>query len=293
MTDGSDGGKTLAVVTMAYNEPDFLPLWANYYVRQVGAENCFVVDHGSDDGSTDDLGRINRLRIPHTPKDEDRRSAFISQFCSLLLKWYDFVAYVDIDEFLVADPAKYRSFIDLCNKTQLEVVTAFGFNLIHRMHHEVAVDVGRPIAPQRQWLYPTSSMAKPLLTRRPIAWPGGFHSWDGPAEFDGLFNFHLAYVDYSLAKRRQAKRRSVVSGPEWKSHHHAASDAVVLQQMEGWSALPTVADVTLGDECRHVQRFINRIRLSQYGREKSPYKIEMNIWGTSLWRVPERFRTCF
>ncbi len=42
----------LAVVTMCYNEPDFLPIWLDYYRRQVPVEHLYVVDHGSDDGST-------------------------------------------------------------------------------------------------------------------------------------------------------------------------------------------------------------------------------------------------
>ena len=55
----------IAAVTMAYNEPDFVGLWAAHYGAEVGARNCFVVDHGSDDGSLEaqiaaDVGDIGR-----------------------------------------------------------------------------------------------------------------------------------------------------------------------------------------------------------------------------------------
>ena len=43
----------LAAVTMVYNEPEFIPLWIKYYGEQVGKENCYIVDNGSDDGSLD------------------------------------------------------------------------------------------------------------------------------------------------------------------------------------------------------------------------------------------------
>ncbi|MFT8641483.1 MAG: hypothetical protein ABF751_06070 [Acetobacter orientalis] len=40
--------RPLAVFTMVYNEHTLLPLWAAYFVRQVGAGNVYVLDHGSD-----------------------------------------------------------------------------------------------------------------------------------------------------------------------------------------------------------------------------------------------------
>jgi len=40
---------------MAYNESFYLKRWYRWYGSQLGIENCFVLDHGSDDGSTDDL----------------------------------------------------------------------------------------------------------------------------------------------------------------------------------------------------------------------------------------------
>ena len=40
-----------------------LPLWVNYYGGQFGAENLYVVDDNSEDGSTDDLP-CDVLHIP-------------------------------------------------------------------------------------------------------------------------------------------------------------------------------------------------------------------------------------
>jgi hypothetical protein len=281
--------KSLAMVTMLYNEPDFLPRWLDYYGRQVGLENCYVIDHGSNDGSTQDLRGANHIRIPRSPMDEIKRSAFVSELVNSLLKWFDFVAYTDVDEFLVVDPARFSSLRDYCTKTDHDVTTAFGFNVIHRMHQNVPITAGQTILSQRRWLFPNSSMAKPLLTRIPLQWPGGFHSWNGPAVFDGLFNFHLAYFDFDITMRRQAKRRSV----EWAAHftpgHHVADDAAIQQQMEHNSAKPEVLDISLDENCQHMQRFIRRIILSQNGRDNNPYKIDMNIWGNSIWYLPDRF----
>jgi hypothetical protein len=54
----------IAAVTMAYNEAVFLPVWRRHYGAAVGEHNLFVLDHGSNDGSTDRLGAVNRVRVP-------------------------------------------------------------------------------------------------------------------------------------------------------------------------------------------------------------------------------------
>jgi hypothetical protein len=68
----------LAVVTMVYNEPDFLPFWTSYYGNQIGFENCFVLDHGSDDATIFDP-RVNRLSLPRSPFDETWRADLVSR----------------------------------------------------------------------------------------------------------------------------------------------------------------------------------------------------------------------
>ena len=61
----------LAAVTMVYNEPEFIPLWIKYYGEQVGKENCYIVDNGSDDGSLDDYkDEVNIIRVPKITSKE-------------------------------------------------------------------------------------------------------------------------------------------------------------------------------------------------------------------------------
>ena len=75
----------IAAVTMAYNEPDFATLWAAHYGAEVGARHCFIIDHGSDDGSLEALGGVNIVAIPRSPQDDARRAKFVSAFCASLL----------------------------------------------------------------------------------------------------------------------------------------------------------------------------------------------------------------
>lgn len=114
MSDPS-GRAPLAIVTMVYNEPVFLPLWLRHYTVQAEPRHCYVIDHGSSDGSTapEQLPPgLNLVRIPRSPQDDSRRCQFMSNFCAALLVWYETVIYVDVDEILVADPALHVSLAD-------------------------------------------------------------------------------------------------------------------------------------------------------------------------------------
>ena len=65
----------IAAVTMVYNEPEYLPIWCRHYAKAVGPENCFIIDHGSDDGSTSSLPNFNVIRkSPRSPKDNEKRT---------------------------------------------------------------------------------------------------------------------------------------------------------------------------------------------------------------------------
>ena len=278
---------------MAYNEVDFLPLWIRHYSHQFGAENCFVIDHGSDDGSTENLGAVNRVRIPRSPMDNKRRADFLSQFCSSLLSWFDSVIYTDSDEFLVADPRLYSSLAELCSRTPADVVTATGVNVVHVPADAPPLDTKAPLLAQRRWGYALAAASKPALTRRRIAWPPGFHSYDDPPVFDGLFNFHLPMADRSIALRRQAKRHTVNWAVDISPDHpHRVDLARIERYIDYFSTWTRLADTQLDEDCAALRRFQDRVRLSANGRDKHLYQIDMSIAESRLWRIPDRFLPC-
>ena len=53
-----------AVLTMVYNESVFLPIWLRYYSRFFAPEDIYVLDHQSDDGSTNGGGFV-RVPLEH------------------------------------------------------------------------------------------------------------------------------------------------------------------------------------------------------------------------------------
>lgn len=270
----------LACVTMAFNEPDMLPLWVRHY----SPHDRFVIDHGTDDGSTARL-QVERIRIPRSAHDNRRRADFVQDFTRALLRYYDAVLFTDVDELVLPDPAEYASLSEYASAHLQPVTTAFGMNLVHRLHVEGRFDPTQPLGSQRGYAFPAASMCKPVLVREPIAWTRGFHTWNGPVSFGRLFLFHLAYFDRTIALRRQAKRRNV-SGA---SPHHLATDDLVTGWIEGWSGMP-IESPTLAPECPILAAFAARVESSQIGRAFEEFSIDLEIVGDRLWALPLRFR---
>ncbi len=234
----------LAVVTMVFNEPDLLPVWAAHYREAVGAEHCYVIDHGSDDGCVEACGPVQATRLARSRLDEHWRADLIGGVCAGLLETHEAVAYTDVDELLVADPRRFAGLADLAAATDTDVLTAFGTNML-QAPGEAPIDLARPITHQRAWTRPASSLCKPLLVRRPVRWLPGFHGADAPSRFGGLYLFHIAYADHTITARRQAKRRRVERS-EGHGVHHATAPEEMVRLMTACAALPRDPHCRLG-----------------------------------------------
>lgn len=227
---------TVAVFTMVYNEPRNLPLWTRYYGEQFGHENCWVLDHGSTDGSTDSLP-CHRVRLPRDPMDSLRRAQRCSAFQHFLLRVYDTVIYVDSDEFLVPDPRHHASLAAWCADRRNRNVQAFGLDVIQDVGVEPAIDSSKPILSQRRWWFFSRFMCKPAVAGDPLCWQPGFHELDPgspPVAVDPdlrLLHLRLLDLDWSLAK--QAQYRAL----DWSSR----------QLTKGWATYQREEDATIRD----------------------------------------------
>jgi len=280
----------LAIVTMVYNEATFLPLWCRHYAAQVGQSACYVVDHGSDDGSTANLGTVNVVRIPRSPQDDTRRTRFLSDFCAALLDWYEAVIYVDADEFLVADPLHHASLPALATSMPPDaVVTAVGLDVIHRPDREPEMDWARPVSLQRPFTRFSSAMCKPVLIRRPVRWAPGFHCIDAVPVFGPLFLFHLRYADLAdgLARLARTRRQPWVS--EQAGSHQRMDDVSWAGMVAAMAALPIETPATWQADDPALTKWRNAVMDSTASRIHDTYRIDLHISGDRLWRLPERF----
>lgn len=283
----------LAAVTMVYNEPDYMGLWCRHYGAQVGAENCYVIDHGSDDGTTENLGAVNIVRLPRSPQDDDWRSKLVSDVASELLTRYDCVVYTDVDEILVADPRYHRHLTDAARAMRGPVMHAIGLEVWHLAAEEPAIDIARPISEQRSWTWFNSALCKPVFIREPVRWVPGFHSVDAPLALDRLYLFHLRYFDEARGLARLARTRAMPWANADAGQHQRQPDQSWLRLVRDVANLPKADGADLDTATPPLSALLQKTIDSQHGREQHSYKIDLGIHGRSLLPIPRRFKGRF
>jgi hypothetical protein len=193
----------IAIVTMVYNESVNLPIWIRHYRSAAPSATLFVVDHSSDDGSTDHIPEVNKLPLPRNEMDEWTRTHLINHLQRALLQYYDCVIYTDCDELIVPDPAKSLSIEAHLAAQSYEYTSPVGLNVIHLVDVEAPIDLAQPLLSQRRYCQFEVSMCKPVITRIPLSWQPGFHECDKPIRIDeDLYIFHTKAVDQHLALNR-------------------------------------------------------------------------------------------
>jgi hypothetical protein len=283
----------VAAVTMVYNEAEFLPIWVRHYSRQVGAEHCYVIDHGSDDGSTDELGEVNVARLPRSPHDDVRRARFLSEFCAGLLHWYDWVIHTDVDEIAIAEPRFYAALPEYCATLRQPVATAVGLDLHHLPDDEPPIDPDRPITEQRRWARFTGAMCKPALIQRPVNWSTGFQRADAPIAFGELFLFHLRWFDRDMGLKRLAKTRAMPSVHVDATWSHRISDDRYREKLAHLARLPRREHVSFDVSLPPLSNATSAVLGAEAGRDGQPESFRMNLEVDELWALPPRFRGTF
>ena len=204
----------IAVMTVVRDEGWMIRKWVDHHGRQVGLENLVVLDDNSSDGSTDDLP-CTVHKIPGFPEGrfENARMQLMSGIALGLLAVYDYVAFVDADEFLVPDPARYDTLVDLvAAREPQEVIGCMGLNLLHHLQAEPDdLDPSRPVLDQRHFAKFVPLMCKPSIKRTPAPWRFSSHGISARYEVDtDLFLLHLKFVDRAHLKAVSDRRRAMV-----------------------------------------------------------------------------------
>jgi SEC-C motif/Glycosyl transferase family 2 len=207
---------SIAAVTMTYNESVFLPIWTNHYGSALGADNLFVIDDGSTDGSASDNRGYNYLRKERGIFDEDDRALMVSEFHRQLLTVYDTVIFTDVDELIVVDPKLGLSLREYLGNGNFDHKTPVGFNVLHDVRGERPISFDRPLFAQRHYVQFSVAYCKPLISKVPMNWGAGFHFTRGsPSKYDdSLFLFHLRAMDWEVAR----SRFRTLSGLAWSKN---------------------------------------------------------------------------
>lgn len=281
--------RRIAVVTMVYNESYFLPIWIDHYNKSVPEKNIYVIDDGSSDGSTSNLGNINLIQLPRQPFSDVRRTELVSNFCSNLLLWYDVVIYTDVDELLVPDPDIALDLQEYCDKMKKDVVTAIGLNVIQTEEEISPPPYQKPLLQCRRYVRFVYAMCKPVISRVPIKWSPRFHSSNHSMEVDDLFLFHLRHHDINIALQRLEKTRS----QEWENlsfdHYQRWDDKKYQEMFNVMRQMERREDINLKQNDEVFQLIEVAKKYTEKGpTEKQRFYLDLPSPPSLLLRVPKR-----
>lgn len=200
---------------MTRDEGPMLRRWVTYYGNAVGRDNLLVLDDNSSDGSTAglDCPVIPLPTLPGGPDFERTRMRLINGFASGLLACHDFVIFVDVDEFLVPDPAKHaglRQF--LAARRDVPVIAPVALNVVHHIGTEGELDPDRPVLEQRSFAKFVPGMCKPSIKQVDAQWTAGSHGIRRRFAVDPeLFMLHLKFFDQKHLQQTSRTRSALVA----------------------------------------------------------------------------------
>ena len=280
----------LAVITKFYDEPDYLPVWLRHYAREIGPAHCYLLDHGSDDGSVRDLGGANVVHLPRSAQDNNEAVRLVRLFARSLLRRYRYVLYTDIDEMVLADPDRAATLADHAEDCRLPVVAMTGLQLVEVTRLEAPLDTSRPLLDQRRHVWFHASMCKPTLTSGPDSWSPGFHCMAQPAPFDDLCLFHLRYADRDIGLRRLHRSRNQAWSHPQAASHQRMRDEDWIARLDSFGSARAAEARPLAECAGELEACRAALTASRAGREGETYRIDLDITGDRLWTLPERFR---
>ena len=279
----------IAIVTMAYNERANLPIWLRHYTAHCPEAVLFVIDHGSDDGSTGNVKGANIIPLPRTPFDDGDRAEFVSDLQRALLKYYDVVIYTDCDEMLVADPRRHASLAAFLETAPEDVIAPVGLNVQHIPNVDPILDLTGPILGQRRHVEFGVAFCKPVVVRRPVSWAPGFHWCDQvPVYRQDLFLFHLHKMEIDLAVARLNKMLGMTWSARAASMGWGASQREATPEQRRERLMKKARDLmAVGPEPFQFSSDINRLIRSLHPQDGYWYG-EHRAGRFSV--VPEEFR---
>ncbi len=215
-------GRRRAVITIVNNEAIMFPIWLTYYSRFFAAEDIYVLDNDSTDGSTASGGFV---RIPISGRGLDNlwMVAKVQELQHELLDRYDVCVVTDVDE-IIAPAPKLGTLDDYLDRFDEEWVNCLGYEVIHLKEFEDPLRLDRPILDQRRHWFFNDTYDKPAVATSPMSWRPGFHGrTDLHFRLDpDLRLIHLHRMDYEICRARH--------------HVRSARGWAQLDAREGWGA---------------------------------------------------------
>jgi hypothetical protein len=224
------GTRSRAALTIVRDEPVFFPIWLRYYSRFFKAEDIYVLDHGTSDGSTA-AGGFVRIPVAHDTVDHVWMVRAIEEQQHELIDHYDVVLVTDVDE-IVAPRPEFGTLAEYIDGFQEEYVNCLGYELIHMVDREASFDPSRRVLDQRGYWFANEIYDKPALGTVPMHWLPGFHRTADLAmrPDPDLYLIHLHRMDYDVCLERHRYRRGRAWNERdvslgWANHNRITDEA--------------------------------------------------------------------
>ena len=212
--------KNIAAITMARNDEFFLYRWIEYYGRELGNENLYIILDGTDQNAPKNANGANIIKLPHTEMSrtagDKYRIGKISNLAEKLFKKYDIVIGCDCDEFLIVDPNTKQSLREYLSGLKYKTtVSGLGLDVGQNMNIEGVLSPEKSLLLQREYALISTRYTKPVVLFRPAHWGSGFHHVKGHNfHIDkNLYLLHFGAVDMEMLLYKAANR-----GPDWLNH---------------------------------------------------------------------------
>ncbi len=281
----------ICLISNHYNESFHLKHFLDYYSKIIGSNNCIIVDHGSDEIFLDIIKSYNvgLINLPRFYLDEVQMSDFMSGLASSLLKFYDIIIKVDIDEIIVIDSRKYENLIDYFVQNTSNSYTAIGLNVVNEIYVENPYVENLSLFEQRKYVRFFSPMCKTIAITDPVHWSPGYHGLNLNINFNdfGLFLFHMREMDFTQRLKRIAFVRNFKRA---QPHFNLLNQQISNQQlfyefteMASWPKSDNFIEII--EHAKFIQHNI--------AKEGNFNVVKMDFCPKILYRIPDYFKSPF
>jgi len=199
--------KKSAIFTIVKDEEYYLDKWLNYYSQFFNKKDIYILDHQTQDGSTDNLDCnvikiVNVLAFDHYWLVEQ-----VQNFQQTLLEKYEVVIFTEVDEILYSLNQSFDSFVeDFRLDNNLQHLCSIGYEIQQNTETEKFLNKEDKIIENRNFWFKYPSYDKTLITKIPLKYQPGFHFCNYDKVYGNLFLLHLHRVDLNLMIERRQKR---------------------------------------------------------------------------------------
>ena len=203
--------KRIAAITMVRDDDFFLRKWVDYYGKELGRDNLYILFDGEDQkvpAFCEGTHTYIHKRLSNQIVEGERvRLGLLSDKAADLLEkeGYDLVIGVDCDEFIVVDPKLGKGLAEYLSEQPIDfTISPLGVDIGQHLEKESEIDGNRKFLEQRRFGFLDTRYTKGSIIAKPVRWGRGFHRVRGHNFHicPDLYLFHFGCIDMKRMRER-------------------------------------------------------------------------------------------